>query len=102
MFRLVLQEHLALCRLRQKIEEEAVTKLAAHQDYQRLQTVPGIGPVLALVILAEAGDLRRFRHYRQFLSRPSGSEPQGSLDGWPTGDSLPKGGKGGRVPNRRA
>jgi transposase len=30
-------------------------------------TVPGVGPLTALTILAEAGDLRRFAHYRQFL-----------------------------------
>ncbi|WP_269057619.1 transposase [Legionella saoudiensis] len=30
-------------------------------------TIPGIGPILALMILSETGDLRRFRHYRQFL-----------------------------------
>jgi transposase len=29
--------------------------------------LPGIGPIVALTILAEAGDLRRFRHHRQFL-----------------------------------
>jgi transposase len=28
---------------------------------------PGIGPIHALTILAEAGDLRRFAHHRQFL-----------------------------------
>lgn len=28
---------------------------------------PGIGPVNALTIIAEAGDLRRFHHHRQFL-----------------------------------
>lgn len=67
MFRIVLEEHLDLCRLRQKIEQQAATRLATHPDYQRLQTVPGIGPVLALIILAETGDLRRFSHYRQFL-----------------------------------
>ena len=32
-----------------------------------LRTIPGIGPVNALAVLAEAGDLRRFRHHRQFL-----------------------------------
>ena len=26
-----------------------------------------IGPIIAMTILAEAGDLRRFRHHRQFL-----------------------------------
>ncbi len=30
-------------------------------------TVPGIGPIDALTILTEAGDLRRFVHHRQFL-----------------------------------
>ncbi|GEB38104.1 hypothetical protein GLI01_21390 [Gluconacetobacter liquefaciens] len=41
--------------------------LGDHSDFQRLQQVPGIGPIHALTILAEAGDLRRFRHHRQFL-----------------------------------
>lgn len=36
-------------------------------DYQLLCTIPGIGPINALTILAEAGDLRRFQHHRQFL-----------------------------------
>jgi len=30
-------------------------------------SVPGIGPIKALTILAEAEALRRFRHHRQFL-----------------------------------
>ena len=34
---------------------------------RRLPTLPGVGPILALTILAEAGDLRRFAHHRQFL-----------------------------------
>jgi hypothetical protein len=29
--------------------------------------VPGVGPIIALTILTEAGDLRRFGHHRQFL-----------------------------------
>ena len=32
-----------------------------------LRAMPGIGPVIALAIRAEAGDLRRFVHHRQFL-----------------------------------
>jgi transposase len=36
-------------------------------DYQLLTSVPGIGPINALTILAEAGDPRRFNHHRQFL-----------------------------------
>ena len=30
-------------------------------------TIPGIGPIIALTILAEAGDLRRFSHYKKFI-----------------------------------
>lgn len=41
--------------------------LKERADYQRLRELPGIGPIIALVILAEAGDLRRFPHHRQFL-----------------------------------
>ena len=41
--------------------------LAENVDYRRLRQMPGIGPIIAMTILAEAGDLRRFRHHRQFL-----------------------------------
>ena len=43
------------------------TRLATQPDFVRLQTLPGIGPILAMMILAEARDLRRFGHARQFL-----------------------------------
>lgn len=68
MFRLVLEEYLTLHRLREHIAEQAALLLEGHPDSRRLMTVPGIGPANALTILAEAGDLRRFRHHRQFLS----------------------------------
>jgi transposase len=41
--------------------------LKGNPDYQLLYTIPGIGPINALTILAEAGDLRHFQHHRQFL-----------------------------------
>jgi transposase len=67
MFRVVLEDYLQLCRRRKQLETAIVARLTGHADFERLQTVPGIGPVLALLILAEAGDLRRFGHVRQFL-----------------------------------
>lgn len=67
MFRLILQEYLHLCCLRGELEKQVVEHLSDHPDFRRLQTIPDIGPILALFILAEAGDLRRFRHSRQFL-----------------------------------
>jgi transposase len=38
------------------------------QAYQRLRSVPGVGPVLALVLLYEIHDIRRFAEVGQFLS----------------------------------
>lgn len=67
MFRIVLEEYRTLCLLRKRLEADVVTRLADHPDFQRLQTLPGVGPILAMIILAEARDLRRFGHARQFL-----------------------------------
>lgn len=67
MFRVVLGEMVHLCRLRDELEQRAGAHLKDNADFKRLQQVPGIGPILALTILAEAGDLRRFHHHRQFL-----------------------------------
>jgi transposase len=66
-FRLQLQRYLSLNGLRDQLESWARDALAENEDAQLLRSIPGIGPVLALVILAEAGNLRRFRHHRQFL-----------------------------------
>jgi hypothetical protein len=67
MFRMVLAEARSLIRQRDQIRTLAHAMLADHADYQRLCTIPGIGPIHALTILAEAGDLCRFGHHRQFL-----------------------------------
>lgn len=66
MFRLVLAQGRSLVQQRNAIEDRAADLLADHPDYQLLRTIPGIGPVNALAVLAEAGDLRRFRHHRNF------------------------------------
>jgi transposase len=67
MFRLVLAQGRSLIQQRNAIEERAAELLTDHTDYQLLRSIPGIGPINALAVLAEAGDLRRFRHHRQFL-----------------------------------
>jgi transposase len=67
LFRVVLEEYQHLCALRKRLEAEVVERLGAHPDFVRLQTLPGVGPILAMLILAEARDLRRFGHVRQFL-----------------------------------
>jgi len=70
-FRLRLQSFLDLTTQRAQLalrarERWADELLGTHADYRSLQSIPGIGPVFALTILAEAGDLRRFAHHRQF------------------------------------
>lgn len=66
-FRLMLAEHLELSQKRARLERTAHELLKERRDYCILRSVPGIGPILALTIMAEAGDLRRFHHERQFL-----------------------------------
>lgn len=67
MFRIILQEHQSLCQRMREIEKNADHMLSTNDDYHLLKSIPGIGPIIALTILAEAGDLKRFKHYRQFL-----------------------------------
>lgn len=67
MFRIVLREPQRLCEVRKEIEKQAESFLGQNADSLRLKTLPGIGPILSLTILAEAGDLRRFAPPRQFL-----------------------------------
>jgi transposase len=67
MLRIVLEEYRALCVRRKQLEADIASRLATNGDFVRLQTLPGIGPILAMIILAEARDLRRFGCARQFL-----------------------------------
>jgi len=67
MFRLVLAEARHLIQQPNTIKQLAGELLGGQADFQRLQQLPGSGPINALAILAEAGDLRRFGHHRQFL-----------------------------------
>jgi transposase len=67
MFRMVLAEARSLIRQRDSIEAMADALLTQSADYQQLRKIPGIGPINALSIIAEAGDIRRFSHHRQFL-----------------------------------
>jgi len=68
MFRLVLAQGRDLIRQRNLIEAHAIELLAHRSDYQLLTSIPGIGPINALTILAEAGNIQRFVHHRQFLN----------------------------------
>jgi transposase len=66
-FRLQLAHFARLAELRRELEAQAHRLLKDRPDYQCLCSLPGVASVLAMVILAEGGDLRRFHHRRQFL-----------------------------------
>jgi transposase len=67
-FRIQLDRYLSLTAMRHEMESHADALLSERPDYLRLKTLPGVGPVIALMILAESGDLRRFAHHKQYLS----------------------------------
>src|SRR5207245_3514212 len=50
------------------LSEVIADLLAAHHGYRVIQRLPGIGPVLAAVIIAEIGDVTRFRTAAQLSS----------------------------------
>ncbi|WP_250495452.1 IS110 family transposase [Caballeronia sp. GAWG1-1] len=66
-FRITLQRYQDLNVLRTEIEARAELALRDNADFAHLKTLPGIGSVIAMTILAEAGDMRPFGHHRQFL-----------------------------------
>jgi transposase len=66
-FRITLRRYQELNALRAELEDRAEQALATNADFAHLKTLPGIGSVTAMTILAEAGDMRRFGHHRQFL-----------------------------------
>lgn len=55
---------------KKELEKEALERIAEDPQWQRVfqlaQTIPGVGPITALVLLAELGDARRFNRSRQF------------------------------------
>lgn len=67
-FRIQLERYLSLTTMRHEMELRADALLSERSDYLRLRTLPGVGPVIALMILAESGDLRRFAHHKQYLN----------------------------------
>jgi transposase len=42
------------------IEKEVLCRVKLRKEFELLQTIPGIGKILALTIMLEVGDIRRF------------------------------------------
>ena len=50
------------------LEDRIAPQLAGHVGYQAVQAIPGVGPVLAAVFVAEIGDIHRFPTARHLCS----------------------------------
>lgn len=50
------------------LEQVTAALLAGHDGYRAVQVLPGIGPVLGAVIVAEIGDVTRFAHPARLCS----------------------------------
>lgn len=61
-------------RLEQALDEVVTSCHRLRQDFDLLQTIPGVGRVTAWTVLGELGDLRRFHRSRQ-VSALSGLSP---------------------------
>jgi len=68
MFRLTVEQYIDLTKLRRHLQELINRQLERNADYQLLRSIPGVGPIVALTVLSEGGDLRRFSHHRKFLN----------------------------------
>ncbi len=66
-YRLQLSRLLDLTTQREALESQSEVLLAENPQYRALRTLPGVGPIIALIIVSESGDLRRFPHHRQYL-----------------------------------
>ncbi|WP_084407396.1 IS110 family transposase [Aestuariibacter salexigens] len=67
-YKMQLARYIELSKLRVELEKQSETFLHEREDYQRLRTIPGVGAIIALIIIAESGQLSRFSHYRQYLN----------------------------------
>ena len=68
LFRQLYEELLALDQRLASYDEQLTAIGQAHPECQRLQTIPGIGPVTATALIAAIGDATQFKNGRQLTA----------------------------------
>jgi transposase len=68
LFRQLYEEFLALDKRLASYGEQLTAIGQAHPECQRLQTIPGIGPVSATALIAAIGDATQFKNGRQLAA----------------------------------
>jgi transposase len=64
-----LAEAIRACRIQVDSLDREIAKLAKRDELcERLQTIPGFGPVISTMMVASAGDFSRFRSGRHFAA----------------------------------
>ncbi len=74
------------------LEKVVMTELPDREDYRRLMTVPGIGPVLARTILLETGPVTRFKEAGNYASYCRAVKAEHTTNGKKKGDCNGKSG----------
>jgi transposase len=86
MFRQLYEEFLALEKRLESYDVKLATIGQAHPECQRLQTIPGIGPVSATALIAAIGDATQFKNGRQLAAWlglvPRGNTRRGASPGF--------------------
>jgi len=59
---------LFLKKIVNKIEKDVISQVKVRKEFELLKTIPGIGDILALTIMLEVGDIRRFLKVGNFSS----------------------------------
>ena len=57
-----------LKKISRSIEKEVTSQVKLRKEFEMLLTIPGIGPILALTIMLEAGDIHRFAKVGDYSS----------------------------------
>jgi transposase len=68
LFRQLYEEFLALDQRLASYDEQLTAMGQAHPECQRLQTIPGIGPISATALIAAIGDATQFKNGRQLAA----------------------------------
>jgi transposase len=68
LFRQLYEEFLALDQRLASYDEQLTAMGRAHPECQRLQTIPGIGPISATALIAAIGDATQFKNGRQLAA----------------------------------
>ena len=61
------EDHCSLMDRLKLIENQVCEVLKEDRQFQILISIPGVGPISALNIIAESGNIKRFKHSKQYL-----------------------------------